>query len=455
MRPLRLFRDEEGQTLIMVAIALPCLIAFIGLAVDVGALFTDRRQLQTAADSAAIAGALHLTDGNYVTAGKAASATNGYTDGSNNTTVNVVNGPTWPSSEYVGKANYVEATVTKVESTVFMAAFGFPSITVQARAVATNQAPGNGCVYLLGNDPTTPALTVKGNITITAKDCSWNIDDSYSNAITTTGNAYVVDTSEIGVASSTLNAKNLTDFTPQPVTGVVPFSDPLQSQAYPYTCSDSGSKQGCWCDTTNDPQNICGTAPSMTMPPSCSTPTLIHNGNTTLSPGCYDGFTIGSQDTVTLNPGVYFFNGTNPINFQAGGTMTITSPVTPVVGEPATMSSPTGVTLIFTGSTYITMNGNPNLTLEPPDSTGVFPNLLIYQVPSDTQTTYLGGTSGSTITGVIYVPGATESFQGTPGGNVYTDFVVKNLTLTGDASFNSYAALPGGAAALHAISLVE
>lgn len=37
---LRLFRDEEGQSLIMVAVALPCLIAFIGLAVDVGILFT-------------------------------------------------------------------------------------------------------------------------------------------------------------------------------------------------------------------------------------------------------------------------------------------------------------------------------------------------------------------------------------------------------------------------------
>jgi uncharacterized membrane protein len=55
-------RDERGQALIVVALAFTCVLGFVGLAVDVGGLLHDKREreLQVAADAAAIAGALHL-----------------------------------------------------------------------------------------------------------------------------------------------------------------------------------------------------------------------------------------------------------------------------------------------------------------------------------------------------------------------------------------------------------
>jgi Flp pilus assembly protein TadG len=67
---MKLFRShhthEEGQSIILVALAILGLVAFLGLAVDGGNIYLQRRNVQNAADGAAIAGAVALalnTDG--------------------------------------------------------------------------------------------------------------------------------------------------------------------------------------------------------------------------------------------------------------------------------------------------------------------------------------------------------------------------------------------------------
>ena len=64
MKSLRIrllhLRGENGQVLILTAVGMIAIIGFIALAVDVGNMRLVRRQLQAAADSAAIAGALEL-----------------------------------------------------------------------------------------------------------------------------------------------------------------------------------------------------------------------------------------------------------------------------------------------------------------------------------------------------------------------------------------------------------
>ena len=47
----------KGQTAVMVAMAMILLIAFVGLAVDGGSMFANRRNAQNSADAAALAGA--------------------------------------------------------------------------------------------------------------------------------------------------------------------------------------------------------------------------------------------------------------------------------------------------------------------------------------------------------------------------------------------------------------
>lgn len=54
----RLWQQEDGQTLIMAALLLSVLLGFAALVIDVGYFYSEKRQLQTAVDSAALAGAL-------------------------------------------------------------------------------------------------------------------------------------------------------------------------------------------------------------------------------------------------------------------------------------------------------------------------------------------------------------------------------------------------------------
>ena len=53
-------KDECGQALVLVAAAMVILIALTGFAVDVGHTYLVQRQLQSATDAAALAGALEL-----------------------------------------------------------------------------------------------------------------------------------------------------------------------------------------------------------------------------------------------------------------------------------------------------------------------------------------------------------------------------------------------------------
>lgn len=59
--PARTDRNESGQSIVLIALALVALIAFIGIAVDVGFIFVRGSQLQAAIDSAALAGVTELS----------------------------------------------------------------------------------------------------------------------------------------------------------------------------------------------------------------------------------------------------------------------------------------------------------------------------------------------------------------------------------------------------------
>ena len=62
-RNKNLIKDERGQSIIIVALAMVVLLGFTAVAVDAGYLFFQRRHLQNTADAAALAGARELADG--------------------------------------------------------------------------------------------------------------------------------------------------------------------------------------------------------------------------------------------------------------------------------------------------------------------------------------------------------------------------------------------------------
>jgi hypothetical protein len=398
MKLARLLKDESGQAMILTLLCLTCLLGFVGFAADVGTLFYAKRNLQIAADAAAIAGAAEMNYSDMTSAADAAAAQNGVIIGTNGGGVAVNDPPT--EGAYHGQTGYVEAVVWQTEPTFFMKMFHITSQRVAARAVAT-LGSSQGCIYTMG--PTGADISITGNASISVPNCGIVDDSSSSNAFSLTGNATLTAHS-IGIVGGTSETGNI-HVSPTPITGIAPDGNPLAS------------------------------LPNPTVPPSCTNSVnLTGNVTQTISPGCYSGIAATGNITLTLNPGVYIVNG----SFGGfTGNVNITG---------------TGVTLYLLGSTNMT--GNVSLDLTAPTS-GTYNGILIDQPSSNTQALSLTGNSGSTLEGIIYAPGANVSFTGNSGSTIYTDFVVGSLTLVGNAGFNDYAAIAGNNTPLTAVKLVE
>ncbi len=115
---MKMRESERGQALVLVAFCAVVLIGFAALATDVGVLFRAKRNMQIAADAAATAAALdYLYNGSVSsakTAGQAAAAANGVTNGSGGATV-VINDPP-ASGPNAGTSGFFEAIVTSSNS---------------------------------------------------------------------------------------------------------------------------------------------------------------------------------------------------------------------------------------------------------------------------------------------------------------------------------------------------
>src|SRR5690242_19137961 len=132
------FRDDEsGQAMVMTALGFSVLLGFMALAVDTGMVFHAKREMQTAADSAASAAALdyvyNRSTTSSATAAKAASSTNGFSDGSSGVTVTVNDPPVIGAS--AGTSGITEVIISKPVPMTFMSMVGFSTMTVKARAV--------------------------------------------------------------------------------------------------------------------------------------------------------------------------------------------------------------------------------------------------------------------------------------------------------------------------------
>ena len=92
-------RGEEGQIIVLFTLALVALIAMVGLVIDGGSAFAQRRGEQSAADLAALAGANALLHGKTqdeaITIARGIAESNSYKDGTGGVTVDV----TFPSGQ--------------------------------------------------------------------------------------------------------------------------------------------------------------------------------------------------------------------------------------------------------------------------------------------------------------------------------------------------------------------
>lgn len=130
--------DDRASTTVMVALSVPVFVGALGVGVDTGAWYMEKRRVQQIADSAALGGARVLADGqNVATAQTVANrdaARNGYISG-NGASIVVNSPPT--SGAYTGKSGAVEVIVTRKLPSLFSSyVLGSSARTIKGRAVA-------------------------------------------------------------------------------------------------------------------------------------------------------------------------------------------------------------------------------------------------------------------------------------------------------------------------------
>lgn len=103
-------KDEQGVTMVLVAIALLALLGMAGLAIDVGQLVVAKAQLTRAADAAALAGVQSLPDVNRAVA-----------DALNYVAINEPGATA--TAQQVG-SQQLKVTASKTVPTTFMRVFG-------------------------------------------------------------------------------------------------------------------------------------------------------------------------------------------------------------------------------------------------------------------------------------------------------------------------------------------
>ena len=405
LRGLGLLRDESGQVLVLTAIGMLALMGCLGIATEVGLIYHTRQTVQIAADAGATAAALDYLYNNSVShaqaAGKAATALNGYTDGSGGVTV-TINMP--PSSGPVISTGYAESIVTGPYALSFLryplSFFGISnnSVNVTSRAVAGTPGTGSTCVWLLAS--TGVGLNLQGSYDIQAPQCGIYVNSSSTNAVSVTGNGGILNAKYLDIVGSSVGHQT----SPTPVTtNTAPRRNPWGNLTGPTTPNDCSITSALTTITASNVISVSGSASNSVV---CFT-SAVTLSNVTL-PGASSGVVYLFEDGVTLS-----------------GTVTLGS---------AQYNAGTGTFTDTLGAVMDIQNGtfdqaNAILNIYAPTA-GTYNGVAILQPASNSnQLQVQFGSGNQVLDGYIFAPSANVYLQDSGGGITATGIV-------GDTMFN-------------------
>lgn len=406
---MKLFRDEAGQTLVLSALLMCIVMGFMALAIDMGVTFRAQRRLQTQADAAAIAAALCGTyagsfctqyGGTDVTSvAQGAAQFNGMPTSTTASSSACSTSPCMqvhasPSYGQHANGGYFEVIIKQQSATPFMGTFGAlfnggssstDPLTVGARAVA-GMVPGQTCLYLL--DPTADkALYLKGNATLSAPNCSIQVNSNANDALCTTGGSGTITSQQILVVGEQGGSGNCNNQQSNVQTGGGSGKDPLASMVDPNLNGGCASAYG-WGGNQTDTLAIVNGNLTLTNPNTNATQTITGTSFTPVSGGasttvaCFQdkvsaSGTIGStsneifvfQNGLTVaGSGLVKFNGTVEIS---GGNFTEQNTNLFINGPTGLASSQpyTGIAL-WVPSTAVACDSSSNSMGNPPSGDG-------------------------------------------------------------------------------------
>ncbi len=369
----RLARSDRASVSIMMGIVTAVLLGMAALGTEITLIHYKQRQMQAAADAAAMSALLALVKGvpaDFTVEGRAVAASAGFLNGENGATVTINRPPL--SGDHAGDANAVEAVIVQPQTLRLAGLFTDAAFNVNARAVALRGGGGGpGYCGLAIDDGTSTTVTINNGARVDFDDCGLAVNGTGGRALRVQGGARL-NAKSVSVSGGTqvnnggqINAQD----------GVDTYQPAVED---PYADVDLPAPGGC-----NNTNRTIGWA----------------NSVQTLTPGTYcNGLSIGNGARVHLTPGVYYMKSGS---FNLGGGSTVTG---------------TGVTIVLTRNTggyaTATIGNGSNIQLSAPTA-GPSSGLLFYgdrDAPTNGQIQFNGG-ANMDFTGAMYFPRQTVVFS--------------------------------------------
>lgn len=387
---------QQAQVLVLVAVAIVSLLAIVGLAVDGGSAFSERRRAQSAADSAALAAALAKTaqQADWQAVATQIVSQNGFDP----VLLEIYNPPTGydcrpddgKTSPYVGNNEYVQVILRANAPAYFAPVVGIHQFAICVESVARAKPPVNGPLYdgnamvalSCINPAGIKAFEALGNVLLKVHGGGLFSNSSAENALYTGGKAAIWAPGYAVVGGYDGNGKLYTeDGSAQAVVveGMPPYPCPPKLEEIIPTpvCTQNGTKN--------------------------PTTKVVTPGNI---PANY------LESNAYLQPGVYCISG-GKATVNAGDILK---------GD--------GVLLFFKDDAYLHINGHATVQLSAATS-GPYAGLLIYSLMSNRNDFILNGNSNSYWTGTILVPGSEVQVNGTGASSGYHSQIISDTIYYG------------------------
>ena len=389
-------KKRQATVTLLVVVCLTVMLSFVAIAVDGGVLLDQRQQVQSAADSAALAAGNQLylnykidggidADGSARTAAEAAAKANGFPK----VTVNIPP----QSGSFKGQKGYVEVIVEHLQKRYFSSLFGSSNLPVRARAVAQGRWTA-AKVGVLVLHPTRPgSLTTTGGGKMTVVGVPMIVNSNAPDAITVTGNG-TASAPEFDI-TGTPGISGSGHFIGTIYNGQDPIPDPLAYLPEP-------DRQTMTVQDRNG-LHLAGTQ------------------TRTIYPGVYkNGITVSGQATLSMAPGIYYMDGGG---FSFTGQGSLNAPGVMIVNAPQQNSD------------TISINGTGVINITP-QTNGIYKGISLWQERSSSNTVTVSGNGGSTMKGTFYAAGGKLNVTGNGTNDVIgSQYISSDLVVNGNGSF--------------------
>lgn len=416
----KLWRNKRGNTLAIAAASMPLFIGAAGLATDTIQWTLWKRQLQRAADSAAIAGVYDREIANGGTTNTAAAVARdlsinrhtyyalqtGKANCSGTCTIS------YPADSGAA-TNQVSVTIAIQQPLSFSSFFLSTAPVITATSTAASITTGTPCALAL--DSTGTAMNYSGNATVNAPTCILYSDSASANSASAGGSSAVTAKS-VAAVGGIQQSNNFTvqSYIPYSPSIPDPFSNVTPDPTQMHCAVSSSTKKGV---TTYTPLALTDGMNITTLTDQSGNPA-----------NCFSSLSVGSNRTLAI-PSTY----TGPIYINGGsvdlqGAFSCAA-CTIVLTNTSTASNAT------IGSFSSNAQATNNITAP---TTGTYAGIAVYQDRRATgNTDKINGGSNNIISGAVYFPKDTLQINGTgTASSLCAMWVANNITFLGNSSIS-------------------